>query len=73
MYKLATLSQDGALCRNFVQLSPKSALEKNGVYATKPRFLNFDNTHTILRATGHNRDSVVKKYIPMARAQVSKW
>ena len=43
-----------------VTVAKISAEIKPGIPLAKPRFLDFDNTHTVLRPTEHNCDSVAK-------------
>ena len=50
------------ISKKCVTVAKISAEIKPGIPLAKPRFLDFENTHTVLRGTGQNRDSVVKKY-----------
>ena len=43
-----------------VTVAKISAEIKPGIPLAKPRFLDFDNTHTVLCGTGQSRDSVAK-------------
>ena len=47
----------GKKCVTVAKISAKT---KAGFPLAKPRFLDFDNTHTVLCPSGHNRDSVAK-------------
>ena len=50
----------GPLSRFLCNCRKNQRWNKSGVSLAKPRFLDFDNTHTVLRPTEHNCDSVAK-------------
>ena len=50
----------GPLSRFLCNCRKNQRWNKSGVSLAKPRFLDFDNTHTVLCGTGQSRDSVAK-------------